>query len=59
MYQVTSEKNLLNMNMHQDIPVNDHSFRICIYTYPPIIHVDHRTQLDNQTTLVQNQGCHT
>lgn len=72
MYQVTSEKNLLNINMHQDKPVNDicwkfitflfcinHNFRICIYTYPPFIHVDNRTQLDNQTTLVQNQGCHT
>jgi hypothetical protein len=60
-------------NMHQDIPVNDICWKFItfvflyksqlqdMYLYISTIYTcfDNRTQLDNQTTLVQNQGCHT
>jgi hypothetical protein len=52
----------LSMNISLPIMYNIYfyikcKFKICIFSYPPIKHIDNWVELDNWTTLVGMQCC--
>jgi hypothetical protein len=44
--------NISPLNMYNTYFLISHKFKICIYTYSSIIHIDNQVELNNETTMV-------
>lgn len=44
--------NISPLNMYNAYLKIWHKFKICIYTYSSIIHIDNQVELNNETTMV-------